>query len=162
MAWVFQENRLGQSRVGDVDTEAAVPLGTTLKAYDPTYGVGEFVYLAGVASTEYGTAVVYLPDDFATARTAANAKGPVAVATAATVASTYGWYQVKGKGVVKVAASFADGGDLYITSTAGTLDDAVVAGDRVHGMWGASAIGTPSAGLAEVEMNYPYVDDIAD
>ena len=35
---------------------------------------------------------------------------------------------------------------------AGWLDDAVVAGDRVKLAKGASAVGTPSSGLAEFEM----------
>lgn len=162
MAWVFMENRLGQSRVGDVDTEAMVPVGTILRAYDPDYGAGEFIYLQGVASTEVGSAVVYSMDDGSTALAAANAIGPVALAMAATVASTWGWYQIAGKGVAKVAASFADNAVVYLTSTAGTLDDAVVAGDRVKRMRGASAIGTPSAGLAEMELERPFVDDVAD
>lgn len=160
--WVFQDNRLGRSRVGDVDTEQEAPLGTVRKAYHPDYGEGEFIYLAGVASTVVGNAVVYSADDFSTTRVQANGIGPIALAMAATVASTWGWYQIFGKGVATVAASFADNAVVYLTSTAGVLDDAVVAGDRVKGMRGASAIDTPSTGLAEMELSYPYVDDVAD
>jgi hypothetical protein len=35
----------------------------------------------------------------------------------------------------------------------------VVAGDRVKNAKGASAVGTPSAGLAEFEIDRPFVDD---
>ena len=55
-----------------------------------------------------------------------------------------------------------DAGSIYLTSTAGSVDDSVVAGDRVHGMIGASAIATPAAGQAEMEINYPRTDNIAD
>ena len=64
--------------------------------------------------------------------------------------------------VGKVKASFADDANCYLTSTAGSLDDAVVAGDRVHNCIGGSAIDTPSTGLALLELNYPHTDDIAD
>lgn len=159
MAWVFMENRLGQSRVGDVDTEEMVPVGTILRAYDPDYGAGEFIYLQGVASTASGDWVVYNADDFSTTRASANAIGPVAVATAATVANTWGWYQIQGKAVGNAASDIADDAAVYLTSTAGRVDDAVVAGDRVKGAKSAS---TATSNLADFEISRPFVDDIAD
>ena len=48
---------------------------------------------------------------------------------------------------------------VYATSTAGSIDDAVVAGDRVKLAIGASAVDTPSSGLAEFEIQRPYMDD---
>ena len=53
-------------------------------------------------------------------------------------------------------AGFADNGLIYCTSTAGSVDDAVVAGDLVVGAIGRSAI---SSGAATVELNYPFVTD---
>ena len=138
------------------------PVGTIAQAQHPTYGQGEFIWLKGVASTAEGSVVVYNMDDGSTTLAAANAVGPIALATAATVADTYGWYQIGGKGVAKVATGFADNADCYLTSTAGTIDDADVAGDYIRGMKGASAIGTPSAGLAEVELWRPSVADAKD
>ena len=157
--WVVAESGLGYPKIGTVRTDAPVPVGTIVRAQHATYGSGEFIYLKGVASTEVGSVVVYNPDDFSTTLAAANAVGPIATAMAATVASTYGWYQIGGKGVAKVLAGFADNGDCYLTSTAGSIDDADVAGDYVRGMKGASAIGTPATGLAEVEMWRPEVAD---
>jgi hypothetical protein len=159
MAWKFIENRLGQSLIGSVDTTAKVEVGTIMRAVDPIYGAGEFIYLAGVASTAAGTWVTYNMDDGSTTRLAANAIGPVAIAMAATVASTWGWYQIQGKAVGAVLAGFVDNGNVYATATAGSVDDAIVAGDRVKGAVGASAIGTPSAGLAEFEIARPFMDD---
>ena len=123
------------------------------------YGAGEFIYLKGIAATAVGSVVVYNSDDFSTALAAANAIGPLATAMSANVASQYGWYQISGKGVAKVLAGFVDNADCYLTSTAGSIDDTDVAGDYVSGMKGASAIDTPSTGLAEVEMWRPFVRD---
>ena len=157
--WVIAENNLGNPRIGVVRTDAPVPVGTIVRANHVTYGSGEFIFLKGVASTAVGSVVVYNPDDFSTTLAAANAVGPVAVAMAATVADTYGWYQIGGKGVASVLTGFADNADCYLTATAGSVDDTDVAGDYVRGMKGASAIGTPSAGLAEVELWRPQVAD---
>lgn len=160
MAYVITENRLGQSLIGSIDSTAAVPVGTIVTATDPTYGAGEFIYLKGVASTAVGSWVTYNLDDGSTALLAANAIGPVGVAMAATVASTWGWYQISGKAVGKALASYADNGLVWATATAGSVDDAVVDGDMVHLAKGASAIDTPSSGFAEFEISRPYTDDI--
>jgi hypothetical protein len=76
----------------------------------------------------------------------------------ASVANQWGWYQVGGKAVVK-AGTVADNGNVYATATPGTVDDAVVAGDRVKNAKFASADGTPTAGLAECEIWRPFMDD---
>lgn len=150
---------VGFQAIATTDTTQRHPLGTRVQAYDPTYGNGEFIYLLGVASTAVGSWVTYNQDDHSTALLAANAIGPVAVAMSANVASQYGWYQIYGKAVGKVLASFADNANVYATATAGSVDDAVVSGDRVKNCKGASAIDTPSTGLAEMEISYPVMDD---
>jgi hypothetical protein len=134
-------------------------LGDIVRATDPVYGTGEFIYLAGVANTALGSWVVYNPDDYSTTLLAADAIGPVAVAMAPAVANLFGWYQISGKAIGKVLAGFVDNANVYATATAGSVDDAVVAGDRVKNAKGASAIGVPSAGLAEFEIWRPFVDD---
>ena len=159
MAYVINENRLGQTLIGSIDTAAAVPIGTIVRATDPTYGAGEFVYLKGAASTIRGSVVVYDTLGATTLTTAATI-GPVAVAMAATVASTWGWYQIMGTAIVD-AGTVADNGSVYSTATPGEVDDAVVDGDLVHLARFASADGTPSAGLALCEINRPYQDQIA-
>jgi hypothetical protein len=78
------------------------------------------------------------------------------VAMSISVASTYAFFQISGKGSAKVLASFADNANCYLTSTAGSIDDAIVAGDYITGLKGASGI---SAGLADVEMQRPFVTD---
>ena len=159
MAYTIMNPSLGFPLITAHDTDEKVPVGTIVTANDPTYGAGEFIYLKGVASTAVGSVVVYNADDYSTSLATANDVGPVAVAMSACVASEYGWYQISGKGVAKVLAGFADNGDCYLTATAGSVDDADVAGDYIRGMKGASAIDTPSTGLAEVELWRPQVAD---
>lgn len=159
MAFQHMSPIIGAQPIAETSTTKLHPLGTIVTAVDGTYGVGEFIYLLGVASTAVGSIVLYNPDDFGTSLLAANDIGPVAVAMSANVANQYGWYQIHGKAVGKVLASFADNANCYATATVGSIDDAVVAGDRVKGMKGASAIGIPSAGLAELEIARPFMDD---
>lgn len=161
MAFVIIDSIIGTQPIAATETtvSAVNPLGTIVVAKDSTYGAGEFIYLKGVASTEVGSWVTYNADDFSTTLLAANAIGPVAIAMSANVANQYGWYQIQGKAVGKALAAFADDANVYATATAGSVDDAVVAGDRVKLAKGASAVGTPSAGLAEFEIARPFMDD---
>ena len=159
MAYSITNTTLGYQPIAGIDTVQNHPLGTRVQAKDPTYGVGEFIYLAGVASTVTGSWVTFDQDGNTTALLAANAIGPVAVAMGANVASSYGWYQIYGKAVGLALVGFVDNANVYATATAGSVDDAIVAGDRVKSAKGASAVGTPSAGLAEFEIQYPLMDD---
>lgn len=158
MTFVINNSRIGTQPIENTETSALHPLGTKVSAADPTYGEGEFVYLKGVASTVVGSWATINYDDGSTTLTVADAIGPVGVAMSANVANQYGWYQIRGKASAQAAASFADNGRVYLTSTAGVVDDAVVDGDMVHNALGASTI--TSAGLADFEIQYPYTDDI--
>jgi len=148
---------IGAYAPGSVDSTQLVIPGTIIRATDPTYGEGEFVYLKGVASTAAGSVVIY--DQYANTTTLATAgsRGPVAVAMGATVANTFGWYQISGSAVVKAATVLA-GGNVYATATAGTVDDPTVAGDKIDGMRFKTADGTPSAGLAVVQLARPSMN----
>lgn len=161
MAYVVTDTRLGVPQINVTETTAApaVPLGTIIQAADPTLGNGEFIYLKGVASTAVGSWVTYNATDYSTELLAANAIAPVAVAMSANVANQYGWYQISGKAVGKALTGYADNALVYATATAGSVDDAVVSGDRVKLAKGASAVDTPSAGLAYFEIHRPFMDD---
>lgn len=153
---------LGLQPVADTSTTQNHPLGSIIQAKDDSstnYGSGEFIYLKGAASTAVGSWVTYNRDDGSTTLLAANAIGPVAVAMSANVADSYGWYQISGKAIGKALVGFLDDANVYATATAGSVDDAVVAGDRVKNAKGASAVGTPSSGLAEFEIDRPWMDD---
>ena len=160
MAYTIYNAMVGWQAIADTDTTQRHPLGMIVTAADPTYGVGEFIYLKGASSTAVGSWVTYNQDDNSTTLLAANAIGPVAVSMSANSASTnYGWYQISGKAIGKALTGFLDNANVYGTSTAGSVDDAVVAGDRVQGAKGASAVDTPSTGLAEFEIARPFVND---
>lgn len=159
MAYFIINGLIGAQKIEDTSTTAQHPLGTRVRATDPTYGDGEFIYLLGVASTAIGSWVTFNQDDHSTTLLAANAIGPVAVAMSANVANQYGWYQIYGKAIGLCLTGFLDNANVYATATAGSVDDAVVAGDRVRHCKGASAIGTPSGSFAEFEIGFPVVDD---
>jgi len=160
MFTITSHGALGHQPIASSSTVQNHPLGTIVQAYDPVYGGGEFIYLKGVADTVVGSWVNYWHDDGSTALLATSVTAPVAVAMSANVADQYGWYQINGKAVGKAGAGYADNALVWVmAATPGSVDDTDVAGDRVHNAQGASAVGTPSTGLAEFEINRPYTND---
>ena len=127
-AWKIISPTIGFQAIDATETSALVPLGTRVRARHATYGEGEFIYLLGVASTTANSWVTYNADDHSTTLLAANAIGAVGIAMSANVASSYGWYQIYGKGIGKALTGYLDNGLVYATATAGSIDDAVVAG----------------------------------
>lgn len=116
----------------------------------------EFIYLAGAASVGAGSVVTYDEVGVVTL-IAARAIGPVAVASGATVAATWGWYQISGSRTAKCdATGTEDNKQCYIDGTAGRIDSVVVAGDIVYGMCFRS---NSAANLATVHMSRPHVAD---
>ena len=139
----------------DVDTTAKFTVGEVVSDESGN----QYIYGQGVASCVEGSWVT-LDEEAQATLLAANAKGRVGVAMGAVVASSYGFFQIYGKTTTaKALTGFADNGDIYATATAGSIDDAVVAGDRVKGAWGRSAV---SGGVITAELSFPYMDDIAD
>src|SRR3990167_3260406 len=121
----------------------------------------EFVYLGGLASTAIGSWVTYdelgvtilLDSDAAMI-------GPVAIAMAATVVSTFGWYQVYGSASGLALTAFADNGIVHQCANAGSVDDSEVtsAQNQVYGAWGRSAVNETTF-LATFQLSYPFVSD---
>lgn len=131
-------------------------LGTRKRAINGN----EYIYLQGVASCADGSWVTF-DEDHVTTLAVANAKGRVAIANAAVDATTeYGWFTIYGVEQGLCLASFADNGGVWLTATAGSVDDADVAGDAVIGAVGRSARDT-TTGMSDFELNYPMVHDIA-
>lgn len=136
-AWKTAENMLGHTAPGTVDTTKMVPLGTIRRFADATYGMGEFIYLAGATSVAAGEPVTYSLQ-FVAARTAASTGDNWAVATAAVdSASKYGWFQIGGEAIcnktktVSLAAGakvcVATAGLISASSSLKELSGAVVA-----------------------------------
>lgn len=158
MAYVIQENSLGWQAIAATSTTQAHKLGTIVRAVDPTYGAGEFIYLKGIASTVVGSLVDYDPYLATTALApATGGTGPVAVAMSANVASQWGWYQIGGVAAVKAPNAMAAGADVFaLAATPGSVDDAAVAGEQILGAKVSTTTGTPSSGLALITINRPF------
>lgn len=157
MTFVSVETRSGVQQIADTSTTQAHALGTTVRAVDETYGEGEFVYLKGAASTVVGSVVIFDQRAGTTTLAVAGSRGPAAVAMSANVANQYGWYQVSGSAVAK-AATVAANASPYVTATAGTIDDAVVSGDKIDGARFKTADGTPAAGFAVLQLARPSLN----
>lgn len=157
MTFNFTDPKVGMQPIAVTSTVQNHPIGTRVRAQDDTYGDGEFIYLKGLASTAVGEAVIYELAGNLTKRAVAGDRGPVAIAMSANVANQYGWYQIFGSAVVKTG-TVADEGACYVTATPGSLDDAVVSGDKIDGARFKTANGTPSAGLAIASIAYPFLN----
>jgi len=139
-----------------VDTTPEFALGTKVTARNTSTGyAGEFVYMKGVASTAASLWVLLNYDDGSTTLLADGQIGPAGVAMAATIASTYGWYQVRGKAAAMLAASIADNAGLYV-SAAGVAIATASGKSEIIGARAAAASGS-SAASTEVEINYPVL-----
>jgi hypothetical protein len=159
MAWTISSvGPVGSQPITNLDTTAQHKVGTIIQAVDPTYGAAEFMYIKGVASAADKSWVTINMDDGTCTLLAANAIGPVGVCVSALTASYYGWVQINGKALGKCLTSFADNGRVYATATAGSVDDASVAGDVVLGAKGASTT-TADSGYAEFEIHRPFIQD---
>ena len=124
----------GSQGIATADTTQNHPLGTVVRANDPTYGGGEFIYLKGVASTIVGSIVEY-NTSFQTGlhSSALNAPNPVAIAMSICTASYYGWYQIGGQAQVAKATSTSFDADAYMGSSSG-LAIAAATGNQLYGV----------------------------
>lgn len=146
-AGVFPLSTGGPQAIDATSATQNYPLGTRITAKDPVLGEAEFMYCVGVANTAAGN-VVQINGDFTTVRAAGGtAVGPVGVAMSACVAANYGWYCVKGRCVVTIAADIAAAAPAYLAA-AGVADDTIAATKQLAGM--ALAIGLNAGGSAIV------------
>jgi hypothetical protein len=128
----------GAQKIATNSTVQNHQLGTIIRASDPTYGEGEFIYLLGVASTVVGSLVKYNATTYQTAlitvSNGANKGVPVAVAMAATVASEYGWYQISGNAVIKkTSVAVTPQVPIFISATSGRIKVLASAGQQILG-----------------------------
>jgi hypothetical protein len=116
----------GAQPIANTSTTAAHALGTIVRAADPTYGEGEFIYLLGVASTTVGSIVTYDPTTYLTTLSAVGGNIPraVAVSMSANVASQYGWYQISGQAVCAKTCTIS----LAAGAAVGVLTTGLIAG----------------------------------
>lgn len=158
----------------------AMPLGTIVRAYDPLYGEGEFIYLQllstvlvgslvtwtgyGTVSGDTGNEAQYLT---ALVPNTASLGYQVGVAMAAfpsgAPATAFGWFQIGGNSVMKVDASVGAvtaGVQVGIGTSPGIVSTAS-AGKRIMNALSNTAAGTPAAGFAVVTIQRPFMEPIA-
>lgn len=153
MAYTITESFIVPQKIADTSTTAQVPVGTIVRAKDPTYGAGEFIYLLGVASTAVGSLVTYNVTTHQTALAAVgtNKAQPIAVAMSANVASQYGWYQISGIAVCKKTCTVS----LAANAAVGVLTVGLIAGTgsgkEIQGAL-VAAVASATAGRTTVQV----------
>ena len=153
MAWQITEQYVVTQAIDASETTQAVPFGTIVKAFDDTYGAGEFIYLKGVGSTVVGSLVTWNSSSFLTTLVpnTANLNNPVAAAMSANAATTsYGWYQVGGLAIIKkTAVAIGPQVPVYISGTAGRVRGTAASGKQIVGARSANAA-TVAAGTSTI------------
>jgi len=126
MAYHIVDQVIGTQKIADTSTVQNHPTGKIVRAYDPSYGEGEFIYLLGIGSTAVGSLVTYngVTGVTALAAVGANKPQPIAVAMSANVASQWGWYQIGGIAVMKKTCTVS----LAAAAAVGVLTTGLVAG----------------------------------
>lgn len=157
----------------------AEPLGTIVRAYDPIYGEGEFIYLQMAATQAVGSLVTWggfgtVPGDgagneaqyqavLATNATTAQGK-PLAVAMSAfpsgSPATAFGWFQIGGQSVMASTGTVTAAAGVALGSTTGQVTAGPVAGKNIFNAVAVTANGTPAANFAVVEINRPFEEPL--
>lgn len=161
--WIINESRVIPQNIDEFSSTQMLPIGTTVKARDTNatnnQGEGEFIYLKGVVATVVGSLVNYdLNVPSTTIAPATTGIGPAAVAMSICVANLFGWYQIGGIAAVKAPNAMVVGAEVFmLAATPGSVDDAQVNGEQVVNAKVLSTTGTPSAGLALIQIQRPFL-----
>jgi len=144
MAYVTTDTVAGTQGIADTSTTQKHPLGTIVRAKDPTYGEGEFIYLQGIGSTIVGSIVEY-NTSFVSALETTNValSRPNAVAMSINIASQYGWYQISGLSLMAKNTGTSLVADAGVRASAG-FAVAIATGAVING----AAIATVSSAIS--------------
>jgi hypothetical protein len=154
MAYAILENALGFQPIAVADTTQNHALGTIVRAKDPTYGVGEFIYLPGITSTAVGSLVTYNTLSYTTALAAVgtNKPQPIAVAMSACDAATkWGWYQISGMAVMKKTCTVSLAADAAVGVLTTGLVAATGTGKEIQGAL-VAVVASATAGRTSVKV----------
>lgn len=155
--WSVHDAIGSYQNIDETSTTQKHALGTIVKAESATYGVCEFVYLKGVASTVVGSPVI-CDSTLTTALISAGARGNVGVAMSANVASQYGWYCIYGLAPIYCGANAITSGSALFYQASGTVDDAVSATNKIDGCVSKSVHGTPAANYCVATLSRPSMN----
>jgi hypothetical protein len=170
MTWRITDGRIGCPAItdttlgilqADATYDPPIPVGTIVQAVDETYGVGEFIYLKGLAATAVGSWVGYFPVTGATILAVAGGNYPLAIAMSANLAGYYGWYQISGVAKALGLTSIThSSGFLAATSTPGSVDDASVIGDAIFGARKTTTVHVVGTFLDTYAINRPFMPQV--
>lgn len=165
--WQIIRGPVGAQPIAEVSTTQRHALGTRVFAVDKgsnANGMGEFIYTVGVSNGATGSWVGIFQDGYTTVLATADGVYHLMGVMMSTLDATtdYGWCQISGKAVAKALSGYVDNAAVYLTGTAGSVDDTDVAGDYVNGALGASNLDVPATGFAEFEIHYPNTDNALD
>lgn len=146
---------LTSDQITTVSTSAVYTVGSRAK----DAAGNEYIFLKGVASVVAGSWVSF-SHLFETALLTTTSVGAVAVATAAVVASRWGWFQIYGAGSGIIGNEVSGDLALFASSVTGSVDDLVVTGDLIKGAYSRSASAVTGASIT-VQLNYPFIDQKA-
>lgn len=169
MAYQITDTRIGLPYITSITSIATTtlnigqfPVGTLVKAKDPTYGEGEFILLAGVANLTVGQMVTYNPLSGLTVLTpnTANLAQPIAVAMAAnTSATALSWFQIEGAAVIKkTATKVGVNVAMFQSATTGRIMATIATGKQILGARSIPAATVASAtSTVTVLINRPHI-----
>ncbi len=114
-----------------------------------------YIYLEGCASVAADDWVCFDAAYLCT-RMVATSGGPAAIAKAAVVANTFGWFLYVGSGTAYVLSAAISNATLYANANAGSVATAVVLN---KGIANAVTRSTSASNVATVQINRPWVGD---
>lgn len=153
--WKITNNIIGKTIALDTifdSDDNGIKEGSVVEADHEYLGYGQFIALKGVASLAVGDAVVYNPFTGVTERavTASHLRtgAPIAISLVAnTSTSKLSWFQVLGNAIANAPNNaLTTNTPIYLTSGAGVLDDAIVAGSQLVNARSSSASNIGSIG----------------
>jgi hypothetical protein len=127
MAYRFVDGRIGAQPIGNTDSTQNHPLGTVVRANDPTFGEGTFIYVQASNSITQYDAVAIKAGYKAVPLTITNGKLAVELAYSQVAVGTKGdyfWVNQGGRPMVRLALATQPNVPLFATATGGVLDDA--------------------------------------
>ena len=155
MAYFAIDPRPSAGVPGEIHSAKQNTLGVERQFSDGT-SLWTCVYLEGAASTVANDFCTYSPAGVAT-RIVTTATGPVAVASAAIVNATYGWFWIIGSVTGTCESSCLSNVPIYPLS-AGRVDDAIVQNKAILNCVATTA--AVAGATATFTINRPWVGDM--
>ena len=151
---IVTDPRGGAGATGEVHATKQNDLGIVRTFSDGN----EYIYLQGIGSTVVGSWVVFDPGTYTTALLATTSKGQCAVATAATIASTFGWYGYVGSFAAFNLSATLSNLALFASGTAGAATTAITKNAQIKGAVSRGAPPTTTGGATQTTvMDRPFI-----